>query len=296
MHFIQTSRKYIKENKFDNIFIVYFQAAFLLGLLFRSENTIMDIRTGAVWYDPKKRKIDDRILKFESLFFKHVTVISECLSKRLKINEKKVHILPLGSDSFVTSEKSYDTLKLLYVGGFNNRNIADTIYGLKIFMDDININIDIQYDIVGYGHDFEESKIVEAIDNTNLSEYITFHGKISYAKLKPFFEKSNVGVCYVPVTDYFNCQPSTKLFEYVNSGLVCIATNTDENRAYIDNKNGILCMDNSDSFAKALAKLHNNREKYNTEEIINTLEKFSWKKIISDNLSIYLNKVNNDKA
>jgi len=291
IRFINTCRKHINQNHFDAIFVVYFQTSFLLGLMFRRKNIILDIRTGAVWYDEKKRKIDNLIIRFESFFFKKITLISECLRKRLKINKDKTHILPLGSDSIATNEKSFEGLKLLYVGGFNNRNIDETIYGFKNFLDKKNYSINIQYDIIGYGHDFEEEKILKAIKDTNLSQFITFHGKITYKKLTPYFIESNVGICHVPVTDYFNCQPSTKLFEYVNSGLICMATDTDENRAYINTDNGILYMDNAESFSESLTKLYDNRKTYDSSNIRDTLKKYSWENIVKNNLSPHLKNI-----
>lgn len=294
MRFIKTSISYIKENKFDIIFIVYFQIVFLLGLILRSQNTILDIRTGAVWYNRRRRKIDDIIIQIESRFFQHVTIISECLRSRLRINKEKTHILPLGSDPFVMKKKQYTDLNLLYVGGLNNRNIPETIYGLKTFLTNNNVKINITYDIVGYGHEFEEEKLMIAIDKANLHNIVKFHGKVPYEELEPFFERSNVGVCYVPITDYFNCQPSTKMFEYINSGLVCIATMTDENTRLINNKNGLLCMDNSEAFANALIELNDKKQEYETETIRKTLEEFSWSKIVKNNLQPYLNELYND--
>jgi len=42
---------------------------------------------------------------------------------------------------------------------------------------------------------------------------------------------------------YYDCQPATKTFEYILSGMVCIATSTYENKKLINNINGVLCND-----------------------------------------------------
>ena len=291
IRFVKTSRKYINKKEFDLIFIVYFQSVFLLGLMSKSHNIILDIRTGAVGYGVKKRKINDFIIKSESKFFRNISIISSCLKNRLGINEEKTHILPLGSDSFSIKKKQYNNLNLLYVGRFQNRNIHETIYGLKIFLDANRIEIDITYDIIGFGNDNEVKKLTDAIDKTNLHGIITLHGRVPHMKLKPFFERCNVGICYVPVTDYFNCQPATKMFEYINSGLVCIATNTDENKIYINNENGLLCEDTPSSFAKSLEELNKKKQEYETENIRKTLEELSWSNIVNNNLKPYLGKI-----
>lgn len=38
---------------------------------------------------------------------------------------------------------------------------------------------------------------------------------------------------YVPITDYYEYQPPTKTFEYVLSGLLCLATATSSNKEVI---------------------------------------------------------------
>ncbi len=294
--FLKTSRQYIEKNRYDVIFIVYFQTASLLRLMFPSENFIVNICTGAVWYGSIKRKIDNLIIRFECMFFQHVSVISSCLGEKLKTKGGNAHVLPLGADPIATDKKQYNNMNLLYVGNFDNRNLYETIYGLKEFLDQNQIEIDITYDIVGFGYDPEEKKIKDAIDETRLHNIVMLHGIIAHNELKPFFEKCNIGICYVPITDYFNCQPSTKLFEYINSGLVCIATNTDENKAYINSKNGLLCMDNPSAFAKALEELNSKKQEYKTEIIKKTLEKHSWKNIVNNNLKPYLYGIINDKT
>ena len=73
-----------------------------------------------------------------------------------------------------------------------------------------------------------------------LENVCTTHGRIDYYKLKPFFDKCNVGVSYIPIRDYYQYQPPTKTFEYGLSGLVTIATETKSNQEVINNCNGIL--------------------------------------------------------
>jgi hypothetical protein len=294
--FLKTSRQHIEKNRYDVIFIVYFQTASLLRLMFPSKNFIMNICTGAVWYGSAKRKIDNMIIRFECMFFQHISVISSCLRDKLKIKKRKTHILPLGADPIAMNKKQYHNLNLLYIGNFDNRNLYETIYGLKKFLDNNLIEVDVTYDIVGFGYDPEVKKIMDAIDETKLYDIVTLNGIVTHNELKPFLEKCNIGICYIPVTDYFNCQPSTKLFEYINSGLICIATNTHENRAYINNDNGLLCADNFSAFAKTLEKLNNKKREYDTEKIKKTLKKHTWSNIVNNNLKPYLNETINGKS
>ena len=58
------------------------------------------------------------------------------------------------------------------------------------------------------------------------------------------------------MTKFYDIQTPTKTFEYIISGLFCIATNTTANKNLINKDNGILCDDNATSFSNALMKLY----------------------------------------
>ncbi len=285
--FINFSRQLILKNNFDIIFIVYFQSASLLKLSLPPRKFVLEIQTGAIGSTSVKRKMYNTLLKLESKFFKNITIGSESLRNKLKLNIKKSHILPVGADPFCSNIKSFDKFNLLYVGTLNSRNIYETIKGLSLFISKIN-KIDISYDIVGDGFVENELMLKRLIKKENLSKIVKFHGRVKHKELKPFFENCNIGVSYIPITDYFNCQPPTKTFEYINSGMVCIATNIDTNKNLICYENGVLCDDTPESFAKGLMDIYKNKGVYNSKTIKATLDMFTWKNICEMNLKPYL--------
>lgn len=294
--FIGYCRQYIKSNKIDLIFIVYFQMAFLLKLTSSSEKFILDIRTGAVGATFMKRKIKDTIMIFESMFFKNITIISECLRKKLKLKTKKCHILPLGADTLSETDKSFETMKLLYVGTFNSRNIHKTVLGLSDFMKKFKEkNLDITYDIFGSGTTDEENLLLKTISELDLNEIVKFHGRKTHEELKPYFDCCNIGVSYIPITDYYQCQPPTKTFEYINAGLLCIGTSTQENKKLITEKNGVLCIDTIESFSNALINIYS-RDQYDSKYIRRTLIDYRWDRIVKQNLLNYLMSILNKRG
>lgn len=263
------------------VFIVYNRISFLLNLFLFNKKTILDIRTGSINKDFRVRFFEDLILKFNTFFFKKISIISNGLAKKLSIN--KYFLVPLGSDIISNSKKSYETLRLLYVGTLHNRNIHVIIDSLKLVIDNYPDAIE-SLDIFGSGSIEEENLINSKIKKYALSKVVSFHGFKPHNSIQQFFDKCNVGLSFIPITPYFNYQPPTKTFEYIMSGLFCIATNTIANKEIIDKYNGILTKDNSKSLADSIIKTYKNRFSLNSYLIQDTLKNQTWNHIINNRL------------
>jgi len=290
--FIKYCRNYIKTNQIDLIFVLYFKLSSLVKIGLPSHKFILDIRTGAVGSTPIKRAISDAIMRFESHFFNHITVISESLRDKLGLNSKKCHILPLGADKLSSKNKSFKSINLIYVGTLSFRDIDKTVLGLSKFIQKYqNKNIEISYDIFGSGTVEAEKLLRDSISSTNLENIVTFHGQKNHKEIQHYFDNCNVGVAYIPMVDYYDVQPSTKIFEYARAGMVNIATSTYENRRLITEDNGVLCDDSIDSFCDAVERVYLRRDKWNSKQIRKSLEDYSWENIIHNNLKKYFNEV-----
>jgi len=288
--------RYIYRKKPDYVFIKYFLGCSIILFFCGRKNIIVDIRTGIIDKSEKRRNQKDRIMSYEANKFKHISIISEGLRDKLKIDKRKSFILPLGADKTVESKKcitiSKDKFYLIYVGTFSLRNIEQTIIGFNLFLNKYKDKTDCRYTIIGYSDDkSDERKIIDTINENNLNDYVSYVGRIPNNKLKNYFETHNIGVSYVPITDYFQHQPPTKTFEYICNGLICIATNTIENAKIIDDKNGILINEGSEEFFNGLEYLYNNIEKYKRDKIIEDSDKYSWKNVVYTYLEKYLSSI-----
>jgi len=282
--FIYKAIFYTYKNKYDIIFITYFKFVFLIGLLSRCKISILDIRTGALNKNIIKRRILNNIISLNTIPFNKVIVVSEGLKNIFSLPMRKASVIPLGAPKFSSSKKSFEKIHLLYVGSLYKRNIGDTIQGLQRFYKEYGDKIEIRYDIVGFGKKEEEKIIFNLITYYNLKKVVRFHGKKNHSELVDLFENANIGVCYVPIKDYFQVQPATKLFEYALSGMFIIATNTKENRKYINSENGILCEDNPESFFESLVKIYNIRSSIDSEKIRTSLKEYNWENIVQNKL------------
>jgi len=288
LSFISSAIVETYENKYDIIFTKSFKMSEFIGLLGKGSKKILDIRSGSLNNNKLKRRIDNYLIKFRSLYFDNITILSESLRNLLRIPEKKSYILPLGSVVFYRGRKNFSEMKLLYVGTFDKREIYKTIEGFALFFKNYKNMIKCSYTIIGYGKEHEIQMIQDNIKKYNLENIINFVGRKNYTELKPYFKNNNIGVSWVPKTKYFEVQPPTKTFEYILSGMPCIATNTFENKRLINKKNGVLCNDTPSDFFKALKDIYKNLKSYNSSIIRQTLAKHKWYNIVNNYLKKYL--------
>ena len=275
-----------------NALIVYTNLSFIFAIpSLLKKNIILDIRTGSIKKSAFKRWLYNARLTITASLFKKVTILSDNLRKKLLINKKNTLILSIGAEIIKNSKKSKEKLILIYVGTFTHRNIHDTILAVYNFIHEKKLNSEqIEYHIIGHGRPWEENKINTTISKLNLQDIITYHGRKNHDQVKHFLKRSNVGISYIPITNFFNFQPPTKTIEYILSGNFCIATNTYENANLIQGENGILCEDTPIDLKKALEITYKKLPEINPSKIISTLNQYSWEKIVKNQLLPFIQR------
>jgi glycosyltransferase involved in cell wall biosynthesis len=271
----------------DIAFIVYFAGCSLLRVVSGRTPLVMDVRTGADRGGRSRRRFDDALLRIENALFAHRTIISQSLAEKLKLHNAAMHILPLGGDPLPIARKSFETLRLLYVGTLFRRDLEKTVEGMELFLRE-SPDVDLTYDIVGTGPPEYQRRLKEAIARSEFRSRIRFHGPIPNADLGPFLERANVGVAFIPLVDYYDCQPSTKVFESLLAGMPVLATATSENRRVVTDRNGVLFPDTPEGFADGLRRLVAIRSRLDSDQIRATVAEYSWQRIVSENLEPFL--------
>ena len=271
------------------IIIEYFQYCSILKKLCPWKKMIVDVRTLSVNPDPHYRTLYNARLIRDCKYFDTISVISYGVAKQIGLNN--INILPLGSDIISSHPKKYtDEIKLLYVGTLRWRNIERTIEGLKIFTDAFP-DVKISYTIIGDGIPGQLDTLKQLAKHLKLDHKIIFTGQIPLNKLKSYFDTSNVGVSFIPITEYYDHQPPTKTFEYILSGLYCIATATSANKALINSDNGCLINDSAESFASGIEHFIKYNKDINESRLRNSLSEYTWPKIIQKQLINILNSI-----
>ncbi len=171
------------------ILVVYFDKCEIIQKVCRSKKIHLDIRTVSVSTDKKVREKSDLKLINASKYFTSISVISEGLKYKLGLSDD-VYVLPLGADVISNTAKKYDSLNLLYVGTFNQRNIEETITGISVFVNK-NPHIKIKYDIVGDGNHNESALLLSYINKYGLNDIVELHGRVPYTSLLTYFNQES---------------------------------------------------------------------------------------------------------
>nr|WP_319392937.1 glycosyltransferase [uncultured Desulfobacter sp.] len=274
--------------EYDFVFVNYFTGCSLVQTADKKKNFILDIRTGSVDKNIVKRQLKNLILRIESLSFKRVSVISESLSKKLKLQKNKSHILPLGAETIELLPRKFDSMKLLYVGTFDGRRIEDTVKGFSKFYREFKNSIDITYDIIGDGHNDELDFLKRLVEQNEVASVVRLPGYIHQSKLKRYYQECNVGISYVPINDIYDCQPPTKTYEYLLAGMPVIATSTRENAIVINDKNGVLIKDSANDFYKGLKEFFLKKDSFDSNIVKQQTLQCSWQKIVKNKFVSYL--------
>lgn len=184
-------------------------------------------------------------------------------------------------------------MHLLYVGSLEARHIDRTVEGFARFYREFGQKIVLSYDIVGFGPRDAEERLRDSIAASGCDRAVTFHGRIPYAGLQPFLERTNIGIAFIPLEEYYQCQPATKLFEYLLAGMPVVATSTWENVRIVNETNGVLVPDSADGVYDGLRRLYQNRASYDSRAIRATVADYTWERIVTENLQPYLSTMMN---
>ena len=266
------------------IIICYYPGCIIYKKLMPWKKMILDLRTLTVTGDKAQRSAGDKKIKECVDLYDYVTAISEGLRDKIGAPKEKTAILPLGADIVSSTDKCFNELNLLYVGTFMNRDLDKTIRGYAKAIKQLPPGINIHYYMIGKGFNGELEEYQELAKKLQIEQYITFPGYVQHEELKSYFEKCNIGVSFVPITEYFEYQPVTKSYECILSGLYTIATATYSNKEIINDENGILIQDTEDDFARAIVEIYNKRNAIDSKEVRETLIKSQWKFIVQDTM------------
>ena len=272
---LQLQRKY----KFKKNIVFYFPFCSLLLLILTRSSTIMDIRTSSI-FGKYKAFVLNTLLRIESYMFKRVTIISDGLIDFLKLQKSKCDILPLGGEFVDFFDRKEMRMSLLYVGTLYDRHVEKTIEGLALFLKK-NPTIYVKYTIIGVGTIEDVDCIKNTIKNNSLENNVFFAGEKRYKELLPYYKTHDVGVSYIPMKTYYDCQPPTKTYEYLLNGMVVVATPTSENKKVINQSNGILLSSDSiQDFTEGLENLKHRIKSFKSSTIYMNAQQYSWEQIV----------------
>lgn len=259
-------------------FIKYFRGASLLPLISKKTGFLLDIRSASVLKKKLNRLVYNILMRTEMTLFPNLSIISEGLAAKLGVSGR-AFILPLGADTISDLPKTFDRLHLLYVGTLYNRHMEKTILGFHRFYEAYKDRVDMYFTIIGTGFGSEEEDLRELVRTLGLTRVVSVKGQVPHDELTPFFDTHNVGISFIPQTDYFDAQPPTKNYEYLLSGMPVIATSTSENKTIVSDINGVLIQDTSQGVFDGLVSIYEHLSRYDHRQIRASAAAHTWAKI-----------------
>ena len=272
----------LRRRSFDVAFVQRTKFAFLLRMVCRSVPMVFDVRTGSVAGGASARAVENAWIRWNARRFRYVTAISEGLVRQLRLPER-TRIIPLGANpTSACAAAVRDELRLIYVGTFNNRQLNRTIQGLGLYA--ARGELPFSYLLIGFGSAEERARLENAIRENRLSSEVEVRGRVDHDELPALMSCHNVGVAFTPLEPWFEHQPSTKVFEYLQSGLLCLATDSAANRETVNRSNGVLIKDTPEAFCAGLRAIETMLPGWRPRDVTATVQAGSWAHIVEGEL------------
>jgi glycosyltransferase involved in cell wall biosynthesis len=297
--FMRTIVEVEKKHNFDRIMIHVFPLVSLLSLFIDRKKVYLDIRTVSIHRKQYKRNFFDFLIKVASKVYTNTSSITDVAAKQIGIRNYK--LLPLGGAYFGNQHSTtpgHEKYKhifdsgdfiFIYVGTLHKRRIIECVQGFHAYLMK-HSGTKARFVIIGTSFENELNEINSYISKHKLQDRVHTLGYIPQTRLSYFFNHSNCGISFMPLTMPFPLQPNTKTYEYLVNGIPVIATATLDNIQLVENSAvpcGVIIKDDPDGIEWAVGKILENRHLYDKQRIATEFKRFEW-----DNLfDIYLGDV-----
>lgn len=286
--------KFIKRNNYDLVCVnvipsVHDSFLFLYRLLLPTKNKVyLGLCTPL-----GNSKILKTVFRYNLKLFKYIGGDTPLLRRELHLEGRSLYRGNLGySDKYGYKDRNFDSINLVYVGVMGPRRIETTVEGLAIFLQR-NPNVKCTYDIIG-GDKASIDIINETIERYALHDVVKCHGFLPLEAVQQIFDRTNVGVSFVPIINMYYGVSITKTVEYLLCGMPVIGTSLPFNSDLIDSTSGVLCDDTPDDFANALQTLNQNLNLYSSSAIRKKYDYLLTDTIITNRFVPILKEIIND--
>jgi len=265
---IDKFRKYAKMRDFDLVYIWDQTWAFAIKLIMgRKYKFVMQMFAQGVSANRVKNYMHDKQVKFNTFFFNHIFMGTERNMMYFRIPSHKVHITGVGVEKRCKANKSFNTMDLVYLGILTNRDVHKTISGFTRFFEEHKNDIQMSYHIIGTGSSEYVALLRQEMADIPKDVPIHYHGRLNDLEVMSVFEKCNIGVAFNKVTSYYKHNTSTKLHEYLLSGMPVIATGNDINKRIINDLNGVIIESSPEGFYHGLEIMYKHLDRYDSSQI-----------------------------
>lgn len=278
----------------NTVLLKHFFGSELAMLLIGRRKVILDVRTFSVHKFFLLRFIENTSTLFACALAKKISVVSLDLAKKFKL--RNYSVIGLGANVVPNSPRVprmsiQDSLNLIYVGTLNNRQLHIALEGISLaFSHKPALADKLQFRIVGGGSENEVQSLRTLSKKLHLGENVSLVGYQRGSELKDSFRWANLGLVHVPPTGYYQCQPSTKLFEYWANGIPVLGSRYLMNEKLIQPWSGKLYEFNPVAFAECICGV-SEEDSFDIKRITSASKGHTWESIVVKELKPLLESV-----
>jgi glycosyltransferase involved in cell wall biosynthesis len=278
-------RSYARDDVYDLVYIWDQTWAFAIKLLLGPKyKYVMQMFAPGVTSSRLKNKLHDLQVEFNARFFQHMFMGSERVMKFFKVPPAKAHVTGVGIEAIEYQDRVFESLDLVYLGALSNRYVHESVEGFARFFQANQGRIQMSYKIIGGGTPEAVDLVKASIAAAGPEVPVQYLGRLEDAELISVFRASNIGVVYNRITSYYTNNISTKLYEYLLSGLPVIAVKNSSMLGVVTPSNGVLIEDSPEGFEQGLHTLLANLGSFNSQTIAQSGEERSIKRMVRDRM------------
>ena len=232
--------------------------------------------------------------------------ISKTMEQYLLKMNKPVIRIPILSDidrfQFEKQSQNDDMINIGYTGSltYKKDGLGELIKAIALLINKYNVS-NIKLNIYGSGYRDTIEKLESLINKLGLSKHVFLHGKVTSEEIPEIQVQQDILVLTRPQNLQTRFGFSTKLAEYMASGVVVLTTNVSDNLLFIkDGENGFIADTyEAEKVAEKFFDIINNK-KYLDKKIIEcanvTATKYFNSKRYKDKLARFLFPENNEET
>jgi len=274
-------RRHMRDEAYDLVYIWDQTWAFAIKLLLGPKHKyVMQMFAPGVTSSRLKNKLHDLQVEFNVRFFQHVFMGTARVKQLFKVPAGKAHATGVGIEAIEYQDRVFESLDLVYLGALTNRYVHESVEGFARFFQANQGRIRMSYKIIGGGTPEAVKLLKDSITAAGPEVPVQYLGRLDDADLISVFRTSNIGVVYNRVTPYYTNNISTKLYEYLLSGLPVIAVKNNSLLKVVNPSNGVLIEDSPEGFEQGLHILMANLGSFNSQAIAQSGEERSVKTVV----------------
>lgn len=278
-------RRHARNNEYTLIYIWDQTWAFAIKLLLGSRyKYVMQMFAPGVTPSTVHNMVHDLQVMFNVRFFQHVFMGSEQVMRPFKVPPGVAHVTGVGIDAIDFQDREFDSLDLVYLGVLSNRYVHESVEGFARFYQSNKGKLPMSYKIVGGGVEEAVRAVQASIEAAGTDVPVQYLGKLDDAEVIKVFKASNIGVVYNRVTPYYTNNISTKLYEYLLSGMPVIAVRNNSLLNVVNDSNGVLIEDSPAGFEQGLQKMLANLGAFNSRKIAQSGDDCSVKRVVQERM------------